>query len=108
MGSGIAQVMAVAGHDVVSPDISQDALAKARIDVATGRFGLQSAVERGKLSSEAADAALGRITFDSGMDAVAAVDVLIEAVPERLDLKVKVFRDFDRRAPGHTIFASNS
>src|SRR5687768_14431287 len=62
MGAGIAQVMAIAGHDVVGYDISAEVLATAREGVDTGRFGVRGAVERGKLTEEAADAALARIT----------------------------------------------
>ena len=91
MGSGIAQVMAVAGHEVVGYDISSEVLDRARHDVELGRFGVRRGVERGKLSSEAA-----------------AADLVIEAVPERLDLKITVFRDLDRHCAPHTILASNS
>jgi 3-hydroxybutyryl-CoA dehydrogenase len=108
MGSGIAQVMAIAGHDVVCTDISPDVLEAARTGVDTGRFGVRGAVERGKLTADEADAALGRLTFTDDRDAAAAVDVVIEAVPERLDLKVRLFRDLDGRCPPDTILASNS
>lgn len=108
MGSGIAQVMAIAGHEVVCYDIAEEALAKGREIVDTGRFGVKGAVERGKLTSEEADAALERLTFTTDLDQVAATDVVIEAVPERLDLKIRVFRDLDQRAPEATILASNS
>ncbi len=69
---------------------------------------MQGAVARGKLTQEQADAALARITFTDDLDAVALADVVIEAVPERLDLKVEVFRDLDVRCPATTILASNS
>ncbi len=108
MGSGIAQVMAIAGHEVVCYDIAEEALDKGRATVDTGRFGVRSAVERGKLTAEEAEAALARLTFTTDLDEVAATDVVIEAVPERLDLKVTVFRDLDRRAGEGTILASNS
>jgi 3-hydroxybutyryl-CoA dehydrogenase/3-hydroxyacyl-CoA dehydrogenase len=108
MGSGIAQVMAIAGHEVVCYDVAAEALDKGRATVDTGRFGVRSAVDRGKLTAEEADATLARLTFTSDLDTVAATDVIIEAVPERLDLKIKVFRDLDRRAPAATILASNS
>src|SRR3954447_19093859 len=52
MGAGIAQVMAIAGHDVVGYDVSGDVLTTAAEGVDTGRFGVRNAVERGKLSSE--------------------------------------------------------
>ncbi|HVM08262.1 MAG TPA: 3-hydroxyacyl-CoA dehydrogenase family protein [Acidimicrobiales bacterium] len=108
MGAGIAQVMAIAGHDVVCYDIAEEALDKGRATVDTGRFGVKGAVERGKLSAADAEAALARIAFTSDLDAVAAADVVIEAVPERLELKIKVFRDLDRRCGEGTILASNS
>ena len=108
MGSGIAQVMAIAGHEVVCYDVSAEALEKGRAGVDTGRFGVRGAVERGKLTADEADAALDRITFSGDLDAAAAVDVVVEAVPERLDLKVKLFRDLDGRCPAGTILASNS
>jgi len=108
MGAGIAQVMAVAGHEVVCHDVSADALAKARTGVDTGRFGVRGAVERRKLSAEEADAALARLTFTDDVGAVHATDVVIEAIPERLDLKITVFRDLDRACPPSTILASNS
>jgi 3-hydroxybutyryl-CoA dehydrogenase len=108
MGSGIAQVLAIAGHEVVCYDVAAEALDKGRATVDTGRFGVRSAVDRGKLTADEADATLQRITFTDDLDTVANTDVIIEAVPERLDLKIKVFRDLDRRAPQPTILASNS
>jgi 3-hydroxybutyryl-CoA dehydrogenase/3-hydroxyacyl-CoA dehydrogenase len=108
MGSGIAQVMAIAGHDVVCYDISRRALDAGRAAVESGRFGMRSAVERGKLIAREAEAALARLTFTDDADTAAAVEVLIEAVPERLDLKVALFRDLDRKCDPGTILASNS
>lgn len=108
MGSGIAQVMAIAGHDVVCYDVVDEALDKGRATVDTGRFGLKGAVERGRLTAGEAEAALQRITFTTALDAIDDVDLVIEAVPERLDLKITVFRDLDRRCKPATILASNS
>lgn len=108
MGSGIAQVMAIAGHPVVAYDLDPDVVAAAPDLVAGGRFGIQGAVARGKMSESEAEAALGRIDFTTDRDAAAAVDVILEAVPERLDLKIQLFRDLDQQCPEHTIFASNS
>jgi 3-hydroxybutyryl-CoA dehydrogenase/3-hydroxyacyl-CoA dehydrogenase len=76
--------------------------------VDTGRFGVRGAVERGKLTAEEADAALGRIELTADPAAVEDVGLVIEAVPERLDLKVAVFRDLDRRCAPGTVLASNS
>ncbi len=108
MGSGIAQVMAIAGHPVVAYDLDPDVVAAAPALVAEGRFGIQGAVARGKMTESEAEAALDRIDFTTDRDAAAAVDVILEAVPERLDLKIQLFRDLDQQCPEHTIFASNS
>ncbi len=108
MGSGIAQVCAIAGYDTVCYDISDDVLRAAPEHVTSGRFGLEGAVARGKLTREQADAARDRITFTKVFDDAAATDLVIEAVPESLDLKIKIFRDLDRAAPAATILASNT
>jgi 3-hydroxyacyl-CoA dehydrogenase len=108
MGSGIAQTTAVHGFETVCYDVSRAALDAARREVAEGRFGIRSAVERGKLGSAEADAALARLRFSESFAEAAGVDVVIECVPERLDLKLEVFRELDRAAPAHAILASNS
>jgi 3-hydroxybutyryl-CoA dehydrogenase len=108
MGAGIAQVMAVCGHEVVCHDVDTAAAARGRETAVNGRFGITNAVERGKLSQAEADAAIARLTFVSDFDMASAVDLVIEAVPENLALKVKVFRDLDQKAPANAILASNS
>jgi 3-hydroxybutyryl-CoA dehydrogenase len=108
MGSGIAQVLAVSGHAVWCYDVDEAALARARESVATGRFGVRSSVERGKLSEEAAAAALDRLHFTLDRDEALATDVIIEAIPEQLDLKLRFWHEIDQLAPEAAIFASNS
>ncbi|HEX7096871.1 MAG TPA: 3-hydroxyacyl-CoA dehydrogenase family protein [Acidimicrobiales bacterium] len=108
MGSGIAQVLAVAGHDVWCYDVDESALDRARESVDTGRFGVRSAVARGKLTEEQAEAALARLRFTLDRQEALDVDLVIEAIPERLDLKLRFWHEVDRLAPPHTIFASNS
>jgi 3-hydroxybutyryl-CoA dehydrogenase len=108
MGAGIAQVAAAAGDDVVCYDVAADALTTARQHVTSGRFGLDGTVARGKLSRAEADAALQRLTFTSSLDDAASSDIVIEAVPERLDLKMHLFRDLDQLTPAATILASNT
>jgi 3-hydroxyacyl-CoA dehydrogenase len=108
MGSGIAQVCALAGDDVTCYDVAPAALDEARAHVTTGRFGLDGAVARAKVTREQADAALARITFTASLPEAAASDLVIEAVPERLELKIRVFRELDRLAPPETILASNT
>lgn len=108
MGSGIAQVTATAGYPTVCYDVAPDARARAREHVTTGRYGFERGVERGKLTREQADAALARLTFTASFDDAAATDLVVEAVPERLDLKIRVFRDLDRATAPHAILASNT
>jgi len=109
MGSGIAQVLAQAGNIVQCTDVSDDVLAKARDGVTTGRYGFERAVTRGKLDRADADAALERLNFTTDFDAaVSDAELIVECVPERLDLKIKVFRDLDQKAPADAILASNS
>ncbi len=108
MGSGIAQVLAVAGHEVLCHDVDQAALDRAAENVRTGRYGVLGSVERGKLTAEDADAALGRLRFVTDRDAAIDTDLVIEAIPERLDLKLRFWADVDKSAPERTIFASNS
>lgn len=109
MGSGIAQALAVAGCDVTCCDVEQEQLDRAAAQVRTGRFGLARAVERGKISAADAEDAASRLRYATDPAApLAAADLVIEAVPEKLDLKVELFRSWDALAPAHTIFASNT
>ena len=107
MGSGIAQVCALAGDDVACYDVAPAALDEARTRDQRAFRPRQRSGAR-KVTREQADAALARITFTASFEAAAATDLVIEAVPERLELKVRVFRDLDRLAPPDTILASNT
>ena len=108
MGSGIAQVTALGGFETVCFDPDVDARDHALEHIGHGRYGIDSAVERGKVTRADADAALARITVTDSFAAAAGTDLVIEAVPERLALKMRVFRDLDREAPAATILCSNS
>jgi 3-hydroxybutyryl-CoA dehydrogenase/3-hydroxyacyl-CoA dehydrogenase len=108
MGGGIAQSCAVAGFRVVCTDVAPDALERGKQDAASGRFGIGGAVAIGKLAATDADAARARITWTSDFAAAAHCDLVIECVPERLDLKMRVFRELDAAAPPRTILASNT
>lgn len=108
MGSGIAQTVAQAGFRAICCDVADDVLEKARENVISGRYGLERAVERGKLTREDADAALGRLRFSDSLEEAASCDLVIECVPESLDLKIKVFRDLDALSKPETILASNT
>jgi 3-hydroxybutyryl-CoA dehydrogenase len=108
MGAGIAQV--VAGVcDVRLFDIDNGQLAKAMRLIEHGRFGLEAGVRRGKLTAADAAVTLGRIRPVSDLaDACTDTDVVIEAVPEDLGLKMRVFRELDEVCPPGTVLTSNS
>jgi 3-hydroxyacyl-CoA dehydrogenase len=108
MGAGIAQVTATAGYETVCYDVDAAALERGLEHVTTGRYGFERGVERGKLTREDADAARARLTFTASFAAAANVDLVVEAVPEQLELKQQVFRDLDAAAPAGTILASNT
>lgn len=108
MGAGIAQVLALSGHEVRCIDISDSALEAGRATVDTGKYGLASAVKRGLITQDQAGAALARITFTTDSSAAADTDLVIEAIPERLDLKIRLFRELDKICRPDTILASNS
>lgn len=108
MGSGIAQSLATGGYATVCYDVAKQALDKAREQVQGGRYGFERAVERGKLSEADAAAALDRLRFSDDLEEATAVDLVVECVPEKLDLKLRVFRELDAKAPPATLLASNS
>lgn len=109
MGSGMAQCLAVNGYEVACHDVDGEQLERARTAIEDGRFGLVRAVERGKLTAEQAAAARERLFFTSVFDeAVAGVGFAIEAVPERIDLKVEVLRKLDGAVPAGAVLATNT
>ncbi len=109
MGAQIGQVLAAAGHAVRLHDVSADQLRGALERIEHDRFGLRKAVERRKLTTEQVGATLRRITTTADLaGACADADLVVEAVPEDVGLKVRVFRQLDRLAPARAILASNS
>jgi 3-hydroxyacyl-CoA dehydrogenase len=108
MGSGIAQALAVGGARVTVRDLNEELIEKSRSTIVDGRYGLKRGVERGKTSQEDADAALGRLAWTTSLDDLKGVDLIIEAVPEDMELKKKVFGGLDSAAGPGTIFASNT
>lgn len=105
MGAGIAEVFARAGLDVIGVERDDAALDAGRGHVATstGR-----AVKRGKLTPEDAAALTGRITFTTDLAALTHADLVVEAVPERLELKRDLFGRLDGIVPATTILATNT
>ncbi len=108
MGSGIGQALAVGGAQVTIRDIDDEMIAKSRSTIVEGRYGLNRGVERGKTTQEEADAALSRLSWTTNVADLAGVDLVIEAVPEQLDLKKKVFAELDEAVKPEAIFASNT
>ena len=108
MGGGIAQVLSVAGYRVIVRDLTQEFLDKTRSTIVDGRFGLKAGVQRGKLTDADVEAALARIDFTTEMADLRDVDLLIEAIPEDLELKRKVFAELDRLIRPEAIFATNT
>jgi 3-hydroxybutyryl-CoA dehydrogenase/3-hydroxyacyl-CoA dehydrogenase len=100
--------MAIAGHHVTCHDLSAEVLVSAREHLDTGRFGVRTAVDRGLLTDAEAEAALGRIDLTAEADALDDCAIIIEAIPERLDVKIGAFRELDRRCGPDTVLASNS
>ena len=113
MGGEIAQVIASAGIPVVLKDVEQkfvdQGLEKAR-EVTQGQLG--GLVKKEKITQEQADAQLGEITgrIEGTLDyeGFGDVDFVVEAVPERMDIKQTVFAELDAATPGHAILASNT
>jgi 3-hydroxybutyryl-CoA dehydrogenase len=105
MGSGIAQVAAEAGLEVLMADPIDGATARARERI--GAF-LRRKVEKGQLANDEADAASARIRAADGLEALAAADVVVEAIPEDLALKQEAFMRLDAAAAAATILATNT
>lgn len=108
MGGGIAQVTAIAGYDVIVRDINGEVVDATRESVFDGKWGIKRAVERGKLPFDDAIAAMNRITFTTRIADLADADVLVEAIPEKLELKQEVFRDLDTTINPRCMFATNT
>ena len=105
MGSGIAQVAAVAGFDTVVRDVSQPLLDRGRAGIlkSLGRM-----VDKGTITSDARDASLSRLRFVTELTDLKDRDIIVEAVTEDLDLKNDIWRELDRACPPATMFASNT
>ncbi|MDJ1135188.1 3-hydroxyacyl-CoA dehydrogenase family protein [Streptomyces iconiensis] len=105
MGSGIAQVSAQAGWDVVLRDVTDEALTR-------GTDGIKASydkfVAKGKLDATDAEAALARITTTTDLDGAADADLVVEAVFEKIEVKREIFASLDKLAKDSAILASNT
>jgi 3-hydroxybutyryl-CoA dehydrogenase len=105
MGNGIAQVAACAGYDVVMVDIKDEYVEKG---LGTIQFSLGKLVSKERMTREDADAALSRIETGTDRQACADCDLVVEAVPEILELKTSIFSELDSICKPETILASNT
>ncbi|MBS1267691.1 MAG: Fatty acid oxidation complex subunit alpha [Nitrosopumilus sp.] len=106
MGHGIAQVSATAGYNVVLRDIKQEFLDKAMEKI---RWSLDKLVSKEKISKEEGDVIFSRITPIVDLsESVKNAEMVIEVVPEIMELKKKVYAELDKAAAPEVIFASNT
>jgi 3-hydroxybutyryl-CoA dehydrogenase len=105
MGAGIAEVMARNGLRVYAVEIDDAALNRGRAHVA---HSTRRAVNKGKLTAEGAAELLDRIEYTVDLNELASADLVIEAIPERLELKRELFKRLDGICSAETIFATNT
>jgi len=105
MGHGIAQVAVQSGYEVLLADTVPEALERGVAQVAKG---LARLVDKGKLAADARDQALSRLEPAADLTGFARVDLAVEAVVERLEVKQAVLAELDRVCPSHAILATNT
>ncbi|PDZ06945.1 3-hydroxybutyryl-CoA dehydrogenase [Bacillus cereus] len=105
MGSGIAQVCAMAGYDVKVQDLKQEQLDRG-LAIITKNLARQ--VEKGRMKEEEKEATLNRLTWKLDLNSVKEADLVIEAAVEKMDIKKKIFANLDEIAPEHAILATNT
>jgi 3-hydroxybutyryl-CoA dehydrogenase len=105
MGAGITEVLARAGLSVTAVEVSEDALARGRGHL---EHSTERAVSRGKLDPAERDEIFGRIRFSTSLEDLAQAELVIEAVPERMELKTEIFAALDKVCPPDTILATNT
>ena len=105
MGAGIAEVLGKAGLAVVAVEIDDGLLAKGRGRIESS---LQRAVDRGRLDESDKAEQLDRTTFSTDREALAEADLVVEAIPERLELKSALFDDLDRICRDDAVLATNT
>ena len=105
MGSGIAQVAAMAGQQVLLFDTNQEALQRAQKNLSGTLLKL---VEKGKISGDEQRTILGRIQFIDDLKQFAVCDLVIEAIVERLDIKQQLFKELETIVTEKCVLASNT
>ncbi|WP_439383193.1 3-hydroxyacyl-CoA dehydrogenase family protein [Amycolatopsis lexingtonensis] len=105
MGAGIAEVLARSGLDVVTVELDEAGVARGRGHL---RHSTERALSGGKLDAPGRDALLGRIRYSTSLSDLSDVDLVIEAIPESLELKADVFTELDKITRPEVVFASNT
>jgi len=106
MGHGIAQVSAMAGHDVQVRDINEELVADGLTAIESN---LEEGIERNKVTQNEADATLDRLSGTTSLEsAVTGADIIIEAVPEEMGIKHDTVTDVESHVSPDTIIASNT
>ena len=108
MGGGIAQTFAAHGFTTIVRDLNADLIEKTRASMVEGRFGLNGAVERGKMTKAEYDATIARFSFTENVNDLRNCDLIVEAVPENLELKRSVWSELDALVKKEAIFATNT
>ncbi len=105
MGSGIAQVFAQQGYDIIMLDIDEAAVARGLATIGTS---LDRLIKKGSLTADQRETILGRISTTIDLKELASAHVVVEAATERPELKFDLFRRLDELCPPETILASNT
>ena len=105
MGAGIAEVFARGGLDVTAVEVDDELLAAGRARL---EGSLQRAVDRGRLDADEGARIGERLHFTTARADLSGCDLVVEAVPERLELKTGLFEELDRICPPHTVLATNT
>ena len=108
MGGGIAQIHAVAGYQVTVMDISQQVIDDTRHEVVDGKWGIKRSIEKGKLGFDNGVSAIDLVGYTTDNSDLSDCDLIIEAVPEQLELKQDVFAELDEVIKPSALFASNT
>ncbi|CAH0345044.1 3-hydroxybutyryl-CoA dehydrogenase [Bacillus sp. CECT 9360] len=105
MGSGIAQVCAMNGYEVILHDLKQEFVERGLSII---NKNLSRQVEKGKMAEPVKSNTLARLTLSTDLKNASDVDLVIEAAVENMEIKAKLFSDLDEITPEHTILASNT
>ena len=108
MGGGIAESFISHGFRTIVRDLNDELIEKTRHSMIDGRYGLKGSVEREKITQADFDAAVARLSFTKDVADLRDCDLIVEAVPENLDLKKSVFTELDGLVKKDAIFATNT